>query len=200
MPNGMGQSERPLFEGDGDMKTIILATGFAVLLGIAPIATATLNSNSIVQYGIEYYVQTDKSIYELGENVEMLYRVTNLRDEDVTFHFGGSPVWNFWVEKNGENIWTAVESWYGVLVDFTLSPGESKEFPDGNPPYIWDMRDSEDNLINVGEYDVIGGLDGGAPEPDYDSMVSVPIIVVPEPSSLALLLGCIFYLTRKRRT
>ncbi len=181
------------------MKKVISAISLMVLVfGVTPIAMATINSNSIIEDGIEYYVQTNKSTYDLGEDVEMLYRVTNLRSEDVTFYFGGSPAWNFWVEKDGENIWSAVEGWYAKPTMFTLAPGEYKEFPDFDPPYIWDMRDSEDNLINVGEYDVIGGLDGGAPEPDYDSMVSVPIVVVPEPSSLALLLGGIIYLTRKR--
>jgi hypothetical protein len=93
-----------------------------------------------------------------------------------------------------------VTGWYGSGTGFILSPGEYKEFPDLNPPCVWDMLDDEDNLINVGEYDVIGGFDAMMAENYYYSRVSVPITIVPEPSSLALLLGGIFYLTRKRRT
>jgi hypothetical protein len=170
------------------MKTIISAIALAVLLlGIAPFAMAIPDSNSIVRDGIEYYIQTDKSIYDLGENVEMLYRVTNLRSEDVTFGFPGSPEWNFWVEKDGINIWSAVKGWYAFSPGFTLAPGEYKEFPDLNPPCIWDMRDNENNLINVGEYDVIGGFDAGIAEHYYYSRVSVPITIVPEPATIVLL-------------
>ena len=32
-------------------------------------------------------MQTDKSVYNLGENVEMLYMVKNLGSEDVRFGF-----------------------------------------------------------------------------------------------------------------
>jgi hypothetical protein len=50
-----------------------------IVLSCAGMAGATLvNSNSIVQDDIEYYIQTNKAVYDLGENVEMLYRVTNL--------------------------------------------------------------------------------------------------------------------------
>jgi len=59
-----------------------------VVLALAGCANATLrttlvDSNSIVEYGIEYYIQTDKSVYNLGESVEMLYRVTNVTDGNV---------------------------------------------------------------------------------------------------------------------
>ena len=136
-----------------------------------------VNSNSKVVDGIEYYIQTDKAVYNLGENVEMLYRVTNLGDEEVTFGFPGSPEWNFWVERDGENIWTAVEGWWWIGSGFTLAPSEYKEYP-----YLWDMRDHENNLlVNVGGYSVIGGLDGAATE-FYDfTRISVGIKIVPEP-------------------
>ncbi len=39
-----------------------------------------VGSNFVVQDGIEYYMQTDKSVYDLGEDVEMSYRVTNQRE------------------------------------------------------------------------------------------------------------------------
>lgn len=68
------------------MKKIIPAIALVVLvLGTASFAMAIPDSNSTVLDDIEYYVQTDKSVYDLGENVEMLYRVTNLGDEDETF-------------------------------------------------------------------------------------------------------------------
>ncbi|MCX5637494.1 MAG: hypothetical protein NTX52_07355 [Planctomycetota bacterium] len=53
------------------MKTKIMGIVTVVLvLGTVRLAKATLvNSNSIIEDGIEYYIQTDKSVYELGEGV-----------------------------------------------------------------------------------------------------------------------------------
>ncbi len=139
-----------------------------------------VNSNSIVVDDVEYYIQTDKAVYNLGENVQMLYRVTNLGDEDVTFSSLPLPEWNFWVEKHGENIWRAVNVWWAVITEFTLSPGESKEFPALSFPYVWNMRDDENNLVNVGKYNVIGGLYAGSGLWDF-TRISVGIKIVPEP-------------------
>lgn len=69
-----------------------------------------VNSNSKVIDGIEYYVQTDKSVYTLGENVEILFRVSNLGDNSLTlgqviadplayYDFrikqGDNPIWQY---------------------------------------------------------------------------------------------------------
>jgi len=139
---------------------------------------AVVNSNSIVNDGIKYYIRTDKHAYHLGEEVQMLYRVTNLKSEDVKFVFSQSPEWNFWVKKYGENIWKAVNGWWLMGTSFTLTPGEHKEYS-----HAWDMRDSEGQLINAGFYMVTGGFDAGADEFDPEfygySKVSVSIEITP---------------------
>jgi len=165
------------------MKTQLLS--IMLVLALVGCARANLvDSNSITKDGIEYYVQTDNAVYNLGENVEILYRVTNLREEEVTFSFPGWPEWNFWVEKDQENIWTAVSVWYTFPINFTLSPGEYKQYP-----LVWDMRDYKGNLlVDIGEYSVIGGFDDGPGGGGYDySKVSVDIMIVPEPSTIVLL-------------
>ena len=123
-----------------------------------------LNSNSIIKDSIKYYMQTDKKIYSLGEEVEMLYRVTNLSDEDVTFRFPHSPQFNFWIEKDGEVIWRAINGWWPVITEFTLSPNNSKEFS-----YVWGGE--------VGRYSAIGGLYAGSGPYDH-TKVSVPVEII----------------------
>lgn len=176
---------------------------FTGLIGLAlaglPNEAKAVNSNSIIKDNIEYYMQTDKSVYDLGENVEMLYRVKNLSEEEVLFGFGQSPVWNFWVDKDGENIFTAVKGWWNVYSEFTLTPGESKEFIDDNSPYIWNMKDNGGNLVTLGMYNVTGGL--FSPRGYYDyTKVLVDIEIVPEPTTIGLLVagGIALALSKKR--
>jgi hypothetical protein len=170
------------------MKTRLWKIIFAVLLSLPLCANATFNSNSKVLDGIEYYVQTDKFTYELGENVEMLYRITNLSDQNVTFTLPGSPVWNFWIEEDGQQTYQAVKGWWTMITQFTLAPGESKEFPEPNPPFVWDMRDDDGDMVGVDNYDVIGGLLSMPEYHYYDyTKVSVPIEIIPEPTTLTFL-------------
>jgi hypothetical protein len=136
-----------------------------------------VNSNSKVVDGIEYYIQTDKAVYNLGENVKMLYRVTNLGDQEVNMWFPHSPVYNFWVAKDQEHIWRAVNAWWDVTTTLVLAPGESKEFPDYEPPQIWDMSDTDGNSVSPGRYTVIGGLYAGSGLWDF-TRVSVGIRII----------------------
>lgn len=108
-----------------------------------------MDSNSIIKDSIEYYIQTDKSVYDLGENVEMLFKVTNLRDEEWTFGYmlpvldilvatkeGGkfNTVW-FW---SWDGIWPAVPK---VV---RLQPSESVElngiWPQLNLNGSWEIK------------------------------------------------------------
>jgi hypothetical protein len=172
------------------MKTKMAILGFILFFccsagaGIVPV-----NSNSKIIDGIEYYFQTDKAVYTLGENVEMLYRVMNLNNYTVTLEFGAFPIYNFWADKDGINVW---ERNFGttdvpVVNYLTLVAGASKFFPWDNPPYLWNMKDNYGNIINLGEYQVIGGFDVYGPNGNYEySKVSVPITIIPEPASVFL--------------
>jgi len=93
------------------------------------------------------------------------------------------PVYNFWVEKNNQNVWTGVRSWYLMGKGLTLIPGQLIEFPEHEPAFLWNMKDNTDNLVSTGIYDVIGGLDHGH---EY-SIVSVPIEIIPEPITLLII-------------
>jgi len=181
----------------GRIKKILkkLACVCISILFMTVSAKATLvDSNSIVRDGIEYYIQTDKSVYDLGESVEMLYRITNLGVEDVTFGFKYQQQCSFEVWDGETRIWY----WPGRVnpagSGFTLQPGEFKEyFKD------WDMIDYSGILINPGIYDVTGALMRLAPGyEDRYVPVSVQIEVIPEPATI-LLLGLGVLLLKARR-
>jgi hypothetical protein len=177
------------------MKRAISAIGFIILLlGIAPVTMATpVNSYSIIQDDIEYYIQTDKSVYDLGENVEMLYRVTNVGSEDVIFVFTDGPVddrCDYIVEKDGDRIWDNLVRFGDRTITYlTLSPLESEEFT-----MPWNMTDFGGHQVVPGSYDITGAL-GALMFPDDERYVpvSVSIEIIPEPATLFLLaLGGLF--------
>jgi hypothetical protein len=62
------------------------------------------------------------------------------------------------------------------------------------------MKDYSDVPVSLGEYNVIGGFDAGAAYKYEYSNVAVPITVVPEPSTLAILLTGLSILVMKKKT
>lgn len=134
--------------------------------------TAPVNSNPILKDGIEYYMQTDKFIYNLGEEVKMLYRVTNLGDEDVYFEFPTNKQYHFRVKKDGDQIWEMSTNADDVITCFTLRPDESKEFNE-----IWGLVNSDGISVGAGDYQAIGEL--YIPITNHYVPVSVSIEVIP---------------------
>ncbi|MDP2925808.1 MAG: PEP-CTERM sorting domain-containing protein [Nanoarchaeota archaeon] len=160
------------------------------------------NFNSVVKDNIEYYMQTDKAVYNLEENVEMLYRVKNLGEEDVKFDFSFGPEYrqsNFIVKKNGERIWDTIDwpvTWSGT--DFTLTFLESKEYIQ-----VWDMTYNNKDKIIPANYDVTGVLNYWSSHERYVPVL-VQIDIIPEPSTLSLLAigslaGAGIYTLRRRK-
>jgi len=128
------------------------------------------NSNSVINNGIKYYMQTDKSVYQLGEEVEMLYRVTNLTPNpvDVGYILNCEDAWtHFMVTDDDESdIW----QFFRVIPPcgytmFSLAPYESRECQ-----RVWDMTNDNGTLepdddfpVGPGLYNIAGELelDGG---------------------------------------
>jgi hypothetical protein len=192
------------WEAKKSLKKLICA-GLVILALVIPAKATLVTSNSIIVDDIEYYTQTNKSVYDLGENVEILHRVTNLGVEDIMFQFLTSRQCSFQVWEAETRIWWwpkyASQSGSG----FTLQPGEFKEFltdwdmmNDNGTPEIYDNF-----LVSPGIYYVSGQLknpfrtipDGVTPE-----SVSVPIQIIPEPSTLGLLgMGLLAVLSYRKR-
>ena len=197
----------------GETKKILkklVCAGIVILASAVPAKATLVNSNSIVVDDIEYYIQTDKSVYDLGEGVELLYRVTNLRDE-VFDVIGFFPIWDILVTANeGENfreIWSF--HWYGGgplgPVVFRLEMDETMEFT-----YTWTQIDhqgtpeiGDDTQVSPGVYRVSGvfqGIEGISNE--IDTSVAIDITIIPEPGSLVLFgmgFGSLLLCKKKRR-
>ena len=169
------------------MKTRLWKIILAILL-LPVCADATVNSNSKVLDEIEYYVQTDKFIYQLSDHVEMLYKITNLSEQSITFTLPQSPVWNFWAEKDSAQIWQGWWTGFSVVTHLTIATGESRMFPmsSENPPFKWNLKDNNGNVVGIDNYDIIGGLYSQSGNYDY-TKISVPIVIIPEPTSLIFL-------------
>ena len=176
-----------------------------VALALSALATGTdayanaLNSNSVIQDGIEYYVETDKPAYSLGEDVCIFSRVTNMTDTDVTFQFANQQQFMFAVYDSDTMIWLTPTLVSPALSSLTLHPGESASSSEvwdqtyragTEAPWYWE----EEFPSPPGVFDVFGGLMYYALQ-----MGSVPIEIVPEPSTLTLLCAGAFFLRLRRR-
>jgi hypothetical protein len=177
------------------MRRVIIAIGLAgLVLWIAPLALADIDSNSIVNNGLEYYIQTNKSVYDLDEDedVEILYRVTNLTNINVVLQpVVSDPLayYDFRVTQGDNQIWrypymSGATGFTGIL----FSPYESKEFQT-----VWNLMNdngtfwqTDDFLVSPGNYDVVGEVALILKE---RNPVSVSIGVIPEPSSMLLMAG-----------
>ena len=191
----------------GRIKKILkkLACVCISILFMTVSAKATLvdSNSSIVVDNIEYYMQTNKSVYDLGESVEMLHRVTNLRDGPLTFVFGAQQQCSFGVWDGETKIWYWPKNVSPGGSIFTLQPGEFKEFLQD-----WDMMNDngtwnpiDDFLVSPGIYDVSGQVWGTTYDGIIPEFVSVPIQIIPEPSSLLLFAASfhiLIYINKKR--
>jgi hypothetical protein len=122
------------------------------------------SSGVIVENGISYSLETDKSEYVLGESVNIRYRITN-QSEEVK-ELGSVPncescVPQFVVKRGEQEIWRTcrVIPPCGTGI-FLLNPNESREYS-----LIWPMLNDHGTLepgddfpIKPGVYTVIGKL------------------------------------------
>jgi len=188
-----------------NLKTVVCA-GIVTLALAGCVRANFVNPNSVVEDGIEYYLQTDKAVYDLGENVEMLYRVTNLTENPVDIGDVLIGPWcDFFVtDDDNTDIWQWMRvpppSGWEML---HLEPYESKELQitwdmisDNATPWVSD----DDYPIGPGSYRITGELKLSGAYSDRKVPVSVSIEVIPEPASMLLLgTGLLILLIHKRK-
>jgi len=130
--------------------TLIVLASF-VLGACTGSQTPGPNKATVVQNGIEYYLETDKNSYTLDESVRILYRITNMTDE--VKELGSVPnceycVQQFQVELRGKEVWKSCR---------IIPPCGTKTFH-LNPHEAWEYSDVAWNMVN----------DNGTLEPDDD--------------------------------
>ena len=182
------------------LKKLVCAA--IVVLAIAGCAKANLvDSNSIVKDHIEYYLQTNKSVYDLGEDVEILYRITNLTDQQWTVSGIGSLRFIL-VAPKGTEWFDPIWEWYELAppgpTGLTLQPNGSIEVS-----VVWPQIDTQgtrdpgdDTQVPPGIYTITARLR------PTDTNVAVDVTIVPEPGSLILFvvgLPIANYINRRRR-
>jgi len=171
------------------LKKLICA-GLSILFITASAKATLVNSNSIVQDGIEYYIQTDKAVYDLGEIVEILYRVTNVTDQEWEV-MGIAPLRIIFVAPKDaewfESIWQWFEPGAPGTTGLRLEPGQSSEINETWPQI--DMQGTpepgDDTQVSPGIYRITGFLFLHQHPTDTD--VAVNVTIIPEPCSLAVL-------------
>jgi len=101
--------------------------------------------------GIEFYIQTDKTFYKSGENVQIDFTITNNTNETVNIGCYQSPVFNIIMEKDGQEIWSLVQGFYQNMPVIEFYAGESKGIS-----HSWDMKDNYGYSLGPGTYHIVG--------------------------------------------
>ncbi|MBW8000596.1 MAG: hypothetical protein FVQ80_01060 [Planctomycetes bacterium] len=153
------------------MKTKLLLIVIVLTLA-SPLVNAAIVSNSIIVNDIEYYIQTDKAVYTLGEDVEMLFRATNLKEEDTIIYCYQSPEINFFVQQDDLTVWLLNHFFLAHSPGIEIPASESKQWA-----WTWDKKDDIGHPLGVGTYNVFGIMYASSGDID----VGVEIAIVPEP-------------------
>jgi len=198
-------------ETNKNLKKLVCAGIVALALaGCARQARGTLsNSSSIVEEGLEYYIRIDEGVYDLGETIEMLHRLTNVGDQTLNVcDLSLSYTVSFELTRPEGDILLApafitVPRPPGFPNIITLNPGEYAE----SRWYItlceWgiDGQVVEEPFATVGHYSITSEYDNSFAsegplrlEPD-----ALDFVIIPEPASIALLgLGLASLLVRRK--
>ena len=175
------------------MKRAIIAVAAVLAWGGARQAKAVflpVNSNTVIQEGIEYYIETDKAVYDLGEDVEIFFRITNLTDESI--YLGTGAAFPFCCEYLVADS-TANEVWHWPWLISRVGGLSLPQYGQLDHSVLWDMMNDngtwlefDDELVIPGIYIIethvsVAGGDVSIPPP-----VSLSVEIIPEPTSLAL--------------
>ena len=188
------------------LKKLFFA-GISILFITANVKATFVDANAVDE-GLEYYIRIDKGVYDLGEAIEALCRVTNVGIESLnvvkidlryTIHF------ELETPKGDILIAPLIPIPLPGFPDIiTLNAGEYMERRYNITSLTWglDGQAVDEPFTIFGQYSIISEYDNNWPgaegpltlEPD-----ALDFEIIPEPSSIALLgLGLASLLVRKK--
>lgn len=140
---------------------------------------------------LDNWIRTDALVYEPGQTALVSFGVTNVGTVDGSVGGNRSPVLGWCILDGDTRIDPYVGVYAAVIWQKTLAPGESYAYQ-----HKWDLTDLEGNPLPPGNYDLV--------LTSYDTIPrdspSVRITVVPEPTTLALVVpGVLALLPRRQR-
>jgi hypothetical protein len=150
------------------------------------------------EFAYVYSIETDKQVYQLGEEVLITHRAINEGEVSITLEFLYTPGFSFKVLRDGEEVWAPFVLCPGRYL-WGLAPGESYV-----TQWTWDMNDSDGNPLAPGRYEILG-IPHGGPSPivlggHYSQRPVTTITIVPEPGMVGIfLLSFCVVLRRKTR-
>ena len=190
------------------LKELIFA-GISILF-ITANAEATFVDANAVEEGLEYYIRIDKGIYDLGENIEMLHRLTNVGDQ--TLNVCDLDIYTLSLEltrPEGDILfapaWITHPMPPGIPTVITLNPGEYAECRWYIMLCEWGIDEQvvEEPFAAVGHYYILSRYNNSWPESEGPERLvpdALHFAIIPEPCSIAILgVGLASLLIRKKR-
>ncbi|MCX7731963.1 MAG: hypothetical protein N2248_02220 [candidate division WOR-3 bacterium] len=151
------------------------------------------NEKQVEVAGLIYSMATDGYDYQPGDSVRMRYRIINPREDTVIFRFRSLPYADFAV--NSGAVWRSTYATLPLCWDLKLSPEDSTE-----AFAVWDMHDSEGNLVAPGVYECSGVYRYDEPEP-YPLAVEIRVLdSVPEPRTSGADSGIALHISKSLST
>lgn len=144
------------------ISVIVLAMSLLAITALASTGASTQDR------GVQIGLRLNKTMYRMGESVEIALALINPGTTAADFQFSTGQMYDFIVFRNGQVVWqwSHGRAFTQALTTLALKPSESKVFREQ-----WDQRDAKAQQVPAGEYEMIavfparGGL-GVRPGPD----------------------------------
>ncbi len=109
--------------------------------------------NYIISSFIKCTIRTEKSVFEVGESVNVDFIIKNISFKKMDVGLPGiSIVFEISIKKGSELVFLDPQRYPGVSWSLTLERGEPKEYS-----YTWDSRNNIYDSVNYGQY-VLPGI------------------------------------------
>jgi hypothetical protein len=173
---------------------MLVCTGIVILF-MTGSAKATFVDANAVEEGLEYYIRIDKGVYDLGEAIEALCRITNVGIESlnvVKIDLRYTVLFELETPTGDILIAPLIDPPLPGIPDIiTLNPGEYMERRYNITSLTWggDGELFEEPFTMVGQYYISSEYDNSFADegPVRLKPDALDFIIIPEPTSIALL-------------